>query len=468
MQGSVMNKNKFISINAIEEKDLRVWTIAKLLDMDYDLNLRDVINKYSDTEHLDSEYTEELRNQVPDNFCLYPFTHFQLDPDGRARPCCKYRVGEGWKADAPKLPEVNIGRLWNQEDFKELRAQFLKNEKPSGCKACWDEEAAGITSMRLTRENGGKQHPYATFFRHIPKVSPKTLDFKLSNLCNLKCRICTPFLSSQWIKEIKDLEIRDMGDVNSFTRNSKEKFLADPKNVEILKQWAPTLDFLEFYGGEPLMQQEHDTILDIVYNHGNPQKTGLYYNTNSTICKEVLFERWSRFKEIIINFSIDDIGPRFEYERKNAKWEETLHNIKMFKEYAIKHKVNINLRVYTTVSILNIYYLKELFAEIKKIDLQIVLNMVHYPHHYAITIVPDEVKDVFKEKLLSINTEGILHRDSPTIQNLINFMYGDAPNSTLLQTFFEKTQMHDEYRNESFKDTFPEVHTLLDKFKGQQ
>jgi hypothetical protein len=47
-------------------------------------------------------------------------------------------------------------------------------------------------------------------------------------------------------------------------------------------------------------------------------------------------------------------------------------------------------------------------------------------------------------------------------------MYGDAPNSTLLQTFFEKTQMHDEYRNESFKDTFPEVHTLLDKFKGQQ
>lgn len=462
-----MNKRKFIPINEITESDLRVWTVAKLLDMDYNLNLRDVINKYDGVGNSKAEYTEALREQVPDNFCLYPFTHFQLDPDGRARPCCKYKVGDAdWQADVPKLPDVDIEQLWNQEEFKNLRADFLNNKKPSGCKACWNEEAAGITSMRLTREQGGKQHPYATFFKHIPKVSPKTLDFKLSNLCNLKCRICTPFLSSQWIKEIKDLEIRDMGDVNSFTKNSKEKFSANPKNEEILKKWAPGLEFLEFYGGEPLMQQEHDKILDIVYTHGNPQNTGLYYNTNSTICKEVLFERWSRFKEIIINFSIDDIGPRFEYERKNAKWEETLHNIKMFKEYAIKHKVNINLRVYTTVSILNIYYLKEFFDEIKKIDLQIVLNMVHYPHHYAITIVPDEIKDVFKEKLMSIDTNGILHRDSPTIQNVINFMYGDAPNPTLLQTFFEKTQMHDEYRNESFKDTFPEVHTLLDKFKG--
>jgi len=462
-----MDKRKFIPIFENDDGDgSPVWFTSRMLDNSYNFNLRNIIKKYDGVVGSGQAYTQELRDQIPDNFCLYPFTHFQLDPDGRARPCCKYKVGDPtWQADVPKLPDVNIGELWEQEEFQNLRGQFLRNEKPSGCKACWDEEAAGITSMRLMREQGGKEHPYATFFHHVSRQYPKTLDLKLSNLCNLKCRICTPFLSSQWIKEIKDLEIRDMGDVNSFTRNSKEKFLANSENVEILKLWAPTIDFLEFYGGEPLMQQEHDTILDIMYNHGNPQKTGLYYNTNSTICKEVLFERWSRFKEIIINFSIDDIGSRFEYERKNAKWEETLHNIKMFKEYAIKHKVNINLRVYTTVSILNVYYLKELFAEIKKLDLQIVLNMVHYPHHYAITIVPDEVKDLFKEKLLSIDTEGILHKESPAIQNVINFMYGEPVNPGLLKTFFEKTHIHDEYRAESFQETFPEFYELIKGYK---
>ena len=65
-----MNKRKFIPINDITDNELRVWTIAKLLDMDYDLNLRDIITKYNSVGNSDAEYTEELRKQIPDNFCL--------------------------------------------------------------------------------------------------------------------------------------------------------------------------------------------------------------------------------------------------------------------------------------------------------------------------------------------------------------------------------------------------------------
>ena len=229
-----MDKRTFIPIFKNDDGDgSPIWYTATYLDNTYGLDTLSVVGKKLPKE----QYTEILRKQVPDNFCLYPFTHFQLDPDGRARPCCKYKVGDPtWQTDVPKLPDVNIGELWDQAEFQNLREQFLRNERPSGCKACWDEEAAGMTSMRLTREKGGKEHPFATFFHHIPRLYPKTLDLKLSNLCNLKCRICTPFLSSQWIKEIKDLEIKDMGDVNLFTSNSREKFLENPENEEILKQ----------------------------------------------------------------------------------------------------------------------------------------------------------------------------------------------------------------------------------------
>ena len=119
------------------------------------------------------DHTEYLKKQVPENFCLYPFTHMNIDPDGRARACCKYKVGEAWDDTVPKIPDVSIEELWDQQEFQDLRDQFLRNEKPSGCKACWDEEAAGIPSMRLMRENGGKEHPYATFYHHIPRKSPQ-------------------------------------------------------------------------------------------------------------------------------------------------------------------------------------------------------------------------------------------------------------------------------------------------------
>jgi MoaA/NifB/PqqE/SkfB family radical SAM enzyme len=284
--------------------------IAKLLDSEFGFKLTGL----ADTEHTAfPKFLENLKSQVPENFCLYPFIHLQVDPDGRARPCCKYKVGDSdWQQDVPKLPDVNIEELWNQPELQNLRGQFLRNEKPAGCHACWDEEKAGMNSMRKLYDDGGKSHPVSTFFSHIPRQSPKSLDLKLSNLCNLKCRICTPFLSSQWIKEHKDLELSDSNVIKMYTENAREKFSADANNAEILKTWAKNIDHLEFYGGEPLMQQEHDTILEIINEYGNPDITKIWYNSNGTICEEKFFEIWKNFREVTISLSIDDIGPRFE------------------------------------------------------------------------------------------------------------------------------------------------------------
>lgn len=463
----MFNKKDFVPFfENDDKKGSPVWFTAKYLDLKYGYDLRSTINDAaSKPSDYASTYTENLRKQVPDNFCLYPFLHFQLDPDGRSRPCCKYKVGDAeWKSDVPKLPNVNIEELWEQEEYQLLREQFLKNEKPSGCKACWDEEAAGITSMRLQREQGGKEHPYATFFHHIPRLYPKTLDLKLSNLCNLKCRICTPFLSSQWIKEIKDLKVMDMGQVDTFTENSKEKFLGNDQNVSILKKWAPEINFLEFYGGEPLMQQEHDNILQIIYDHGNPAKTGLYYNTNSTILKEKFFKLWSKFNKVIINFSIDDIGDRFEYQRKNAKWNEVLKNIKSYKKFGKKYNVNLDLRIYTTVGILNVFYLKEFLEKIKDLEIPVTLNLVHYPHHFSITILPKEIKSIIEEKLKSIDFS-LIRSDSLKIDNIIKFMNNTESNEHLMKTFFAKIKLHDSYRKESYEKIFPEFYNLIKGYK---
>jgi sulfatase maturation enzyme AslB (radical SAM superfamily) len=266
------------------------------------------------------------------------------------------------------------------------------------------------------------------------------------------------------MKEIKDLKIIDMGTHDSFVNNSKEKFSANTDNEEILKKWAPTVDYLEFYGGEPLMQQEHNKILKIMNEFGNPSNTGLYYNTNSSICDENFFKLWAPFKEVVINFSIDDIGERFEYQRKNAKWTDTLKNIELYKEYGKKYNVNLILKVYTTVGLLNVFYLKEFLEFMSQYDMKIMLNMVHYPHYYSIVNIPEEIKNKIESKLLTIDTT-ILDPWSPSTENIIKFMYGSIADMNLLKSFFEKTELHDNYRNESFKNTFPELNSLLETYQ---
>jgi hypothetical protein len=132
---------------------------------------------------------------------------------------------------------------------------------------------------------------------------------------------------------------------------------------------------------------------------------------------------------------------------------------------AAKYNVNIILKFYTTVGILNVLYLKEFFEFIKDYDMQVVLNLVHYPHHYSIVNFPTEIKDIIKEKLLSIDVSNLLAAWSPSIDNIINFMYGAEYDIKLLKTFFDKTQIHDEYRNESFSKTFPELNEMLKKYE---
>jgi hypothetical protein len=152
---------------------------------------------------------------------------------------------------------------------------------------------------------------------------------------------------------------------------------------------------------------------------------------------------------------------------KEFRWGNSEYTapVKKYQDYSKQYGVVMDIRIYATVGILNVFYLKEFFEEIKKLGVKLVLNMVHYPHHYAITILPSKVKDAIRTKLELIEVENILHHTSPSIQNIINFMYGNSTNIPLLHTFFEKTTMHDEYRKESFKDTFPDFYELLKDYK---
>ena len=90
--------------------------------------------------------------------------------------------------------------------------------------------------------------------------------------------------------------------------------------------------YLEFTGGEPFMIEEHFNLLQRIVDKGIASNIEIHYNTNGTHFPEHAEKIWSHFKTVEIAFSIDDVGPRFEYQRANALWYEVNVNIQKFKE----------------------------------------------------------------------------------------------------------------------------------------
>ena len=438
-----------------------------------------------------------LIKKIPSNFCLYPFVYLNLDPDGRGRPCCKYNVGEVWSGDA-QLPKQTIQELFDQEYIHNLRKDFLLNKKNEGCKACWDEEKAGIHSMRQLCDDTGKVNPTATWFEHITKPFPTRLDFKLSSICNQKCRICSPFLSSKWLEEFDNMgEIfLDEKTKNLYKINAKEKFLNDPKNFNILESWLKENTEMAFFGGEPLLQAEHKIILKKAATVGHAHNILLFYNTNGSIYGQEIIDMWKKFRQIMVCFSIDDIGERFEYQRFPASWSDTNINIRKYlnltkpknvlsddfekniSKYAryydsteLSEVVPITYTHYITLSIFNIFYLDEILLYSKNNwRMKVEFNQVHFPHYFSIQNIPLEMKDVirdklrnkrFRQKISCLKTNSMDGDILADLDRVIQFMYDSEPIEREYKTAFQVIHRHDKYRKQSFRKVFPELSEFL-------
>ena len=178
--------------------------------------------------------------------------------------------------------------------MEKIRNDFLTGVEPEACKVCWDEESAGITSLRQHRDNVARWHRHKGANYPIRYADPKiiTMDLKFSSLCNLKCRICGPYCSSNWLKESQDTGEFHEHTIKIFGKYAERKFVKHEVNFDIFKELIPDLHIIEFYGGEPLMQPEHAKIMDMLDTYPEVEKLNieLFYNTNGTIHDESIFK----------------------------------------------------------------------------------------------------------------------------------------------------------------------------------
>ena len=417
--------------------------------MNYQYNSTDLVRPIELTAR------EEFLLRDSKTFCIYPWIHLHAYPTGEAYPCCHaemaYPVGN---ARFKTLEEI-----YRDAPMRELRKDMLNERFNPACNRCYEQEESGFFSGR---KSANKHHGH-----HIKRIDDDKFqmsywDIRFSNLCNLSCRSCGHIFSSSWYQDQAKLAGGDWKDRNQVLN------YAGRTETDMWEQLVPHLDYVEqiyFAGGEPLMMEEHYNILDELERRGRFD-VRLIYNTNFTHTKlkgRTVFDYWKKFKNVAVGASLDAMGPRAEYIRKGTNWDQVERNRRLMQETC----PNVDFYISPTLSVMNAWHLPDFHRDWVDRDLirpqDININILQDPAHYRIDIAPMKYKQrirvKFEEHLDWLRPQDALQRATVGFESAIHFMMA-TDNTTLIDTFWQRTHQLDQIRHEQIIMALPELEAL--------
>ena len=409
---------------------------------------------------MDFQRANIVNQNLMKNLCVLPFNSLSILSTGTLRACCGSGSGS-FKANLNTSSDI-----LNYEQIVDLRKAFLNNEKPAFCNRCWNTEALGASSDRTSNLQHYKnfQHPEnALFQENIEFTNIQHIDIDLGNKCNLACRMCNPSCSTlvagQYVKfknPIIDinhaLKMSTVGNVLS--ENTKQRVL------EVLEKTV-NLEHVSMIGGEPLVIDFHNTILEKIISLGMASQVSVRISTNLQSDIERKLELYSHFKKINLSISVDGSGETYEYIRWPGKWQKIINNINTLKKHNETHK-NITYSFTAVVQNLNVDNLCDFIVEIK--DFAMSENSLYFhivQRTNEIEILP---KHVILEAIDKIKNYKSTYR-----QNLLNILNdalvkSDNLNPGKVKQFFNLQQEFDTLRGQNLFELKPHFIELAETY----
>ncbi len=423
-------------------------------------------------------------------FCPYPWIHIMTQPSSTINFCC---VANGQiKKDDGSILMLNkgddISTVWNNNHYRKIRKQMIDGERVDGCQPCYELEDLGIPSYRENYiQDWMGFHREADNIRQIVDKSidndyvveeaPQYLDFRLGTLCNRRCRMCQSQNSSAIYKELKDEELytdeeRDFivktshwNDFSDYT----QPWFDDPGFLRTVETWLPSVNRLYFTGGEPTIIQRVYWILEKCVELGINKNIDLVFNSNMTNIQPRFLDLIGKFKSVLMCLSVDGYSTTNDYIRSGSNWSIVDKHIR---DYATSDVVG-NLLFSPVVQIYNILTITDLidYAEQlqketgRRIDISFLLN--NYPKCLDIRNLPQHIRDVAVEKLETWSATSTYfaedERNKQTVLGLIKALKENYNEDSehQMQVFKEYTLLLDSKRNQSIKESIPELWELL-------
>jgi len=277
--------------------------------------------------------------------CYAPFLNLYATGHNRVAPCCV-----ATKSNVP--PKT----YWDSEELQAIRTQLLSNEFPSICSYCKAQCGKGLPAEKDIWDKEFAKNPVdINIATGNDTHNPLYLDYRPSHVCNLKCRMCTPYSSTLLEKEAKD------------NPELLEWMPLPNSHIDSFDEFTDYIDGMTFkkvklLGGEPSIEEKAIYFLEKL-----DKKIPLQITTNGTNLNKKFQSILASFNDLSINFSVDGTGKTYEYIRTNANWNKTSKYI----QTAIKNNIakefcfNIVLTPYNIFDIINLLKWTQQFKNVR-------------------------------------------------------------------------------------------------------
>jgi sulfatase maturation enzyme AslB (radical SAM superfamily) len=307
-----------------------------------------------------------------------------------------------------------------------------------------------IKEIHQTKSNG-----------HYDKVNMIYWDIRFSNLCNLSCRYCGTYFSSNWY----DDQVAFFGKPNhpKVTYAGKSKTDA----YDQLINYLPMVEQVYFAGGEPLIMEEHYKILKALIDIGKADQVRLIYNTNFTQLSYKslnVLDLWPEFQDVSVGASLDAMGSRAELVRNGTVWKDVEKN----REQMLKKCPKVDFYISATLSAFNFRHVIDFHNTwvekgfIKWQDWN--MNVVQDPEHYRADILPLSVKQSvtveYEDHIKKIEPFDHLGRATNGFRSAVKFINA-TDNTKLLPQFRRYIELLDKRRQQNTLDVFPELDEVI-------
>lgn len=285
---------------------------------------------------------------LPDNLCMAPWTHTYLSPQTERRMCCASRepaqsfeqyidTAQG----SGQYQPLTLDEHWNSEHMRSVRRRMMAGERLPECEVCNNKLLNADVYRSYFNQLFGHKYETAmaaTDATGFTTVKPVSWDYRFSNLCNFKCRMCGDMLSSAWESEQRQHGMIDWSNSkNNWMQPAVRQAISQFQDSQIESEFAQAVEehrVEEIYwvGGEPLMYEQHWRYMARIIELGDGPRVYARYNTNlsrieysgSNLYQDIL----SGLRDWQICASLDGTGRIGEYIRTGLDYEKWLENFR--------------------------------------------------------------------------------------------------------------------------------------------
>ncbi|HEY8124911.1 MAG TPA: SPASM domain-containing protein [Methylocystis sp.] len=168
---------------------------------------------------LPSKFNEEHKQNLDNasrllgkssTFCVSPFLQGEIMTTGIMKPCCMFNGPISQNGNVMSVYSETFDDIWNSANMREVRRKLIHGETADQCRNCAAIEDQGEKSARIDSNTAWGSlkwaNPHNETFEDLIVTAlsndfrmpegPSWIDLDLGNLCNLKCRMCSPASSS--------------------------------------------------------------------------------------------------------------------------------------------------------------------------------------------------------------------------------------------------------------------------------